>query len=57
MQLQGRHSMDSLDQVAKHDRSIGGALAVPPYINDNYNYNTYSAKVQERALLSTACLG
>ena len=49
--------MDSLDQVAKHDRSIGGALAVPPYINDNYNYNTYSAKVQERALLSTACLG
>ena len=32
-----------------------GPLAVPPYINDNYN--TYSAKVQERALLSTACLG
>ena len=26
-----------------------------PYINDNCN--TYSAKFQERALLSTACLG
>jgi len=47
--------MDSLDQVAKHDSSIGGALAFPPYINDNCN--TYSAKLQERALLSTASLG
>ena len=47
--------MDRFDQVAKHDRSIGGALAGPPYINDNCN--TYSAKLQERDLLSTACLG
>jgi len=30
-------------------------LAGPPYINDSCN--TYSAKLQERALLSTACLG
>lgn len=47
--------MDRFDQVAKHDRSIGGALAVPPYINDNCA--TYSAKLQERALLSTTNLG
>ena len=47
--------MDSLEKVAKHDRSIGGALAGPPYINDNCT--AYDAKFQERALLSTACLG